>query len=198
MTWKDFVYQCVVELCNQAGKRTFSLQELWQSFQKDFEGFSKDNNNVQAKVRQQLQFLRDDGLLSFLDQRGTYTLRGVEILKGELEDEKVLEVSHAKPEKREYLIETYARNKGWVAEAKNRFGVYCMCSHCKNTFNKPDGFPYIEVHHIIPMAEGGEDGLWNLAVLCAHHHRMAHFADATTRLSLQNSLLAETKARLGN
>lgn len=198
MTWKDFVYQCVVELCNQAGKRTFSLQELWRSFQKDFEGFSKDNNNVQAKVRQQLQFLRDDGLLSFLDQRGTYTLRGVEILKGELEDEKVLEVSQARPEKREYLIETYARNKGWVAEAKNQFGVYCMCFHCKNTFNKPDGSPYIEVHHIIPMAEGGEDGLWNLAVLCAHHHRMAHFADDKTRLGLQNDLLAETKARLGN
>lgn len=196
MTWKEFVYQRVVDLCNQLGKRTFGLQELWQTFHREFEGFSKDNHNVQAKVRQQLQFLRDEELLSFLDRRGTYTLRGVEILAGELEDDKVLEVSKAKPEKREYLIETYARNKGWVAEAKNRFGVYCMCSNCKNTFIKPDGTPYIEVHHIIPMSEGGEDGLWNLAVLCAHHHRMAHFADNTICLTLQKTLLAETQARL--
>lgn len=64
--------------------------------------FSPDNHNVQAKVRQQLQFLRDEKLLSFLDQRGTYTLRGVEILANELEDDKVLEVSKVKPEKREY------------------------------------------------------------------------------------------------
>lgn len=196
ITWKKFVYQCVIDLCNQRGKRTFSLQELWQSFQLAFENFSKDNHNVEAKVRQQLQFLRDDGLLSFLDQRGSYTLRGVEVLQDELEDDKILEVSRAAPTKREYLIETFARNKGWVAEAKNRFGVYCMCPNCKNTFVKPDGVPYIEVHHIIPMAEGGEDGLWNLAVLCGHHHRMAHFADSSTCLSLQKTLLAETQARL--
>lgn len=197
MTWKDFVYQCVVDLCNQSGKRTFTLQELWQSFQSVFEGFSESNNNAQAKVRQQLQFLRDDNLLSFLDQRGTYTLKGVELLKDEVEDEKVVEISRAEPQRREYLIETFARNRGWVAEAKNRFGVYCMSQDCKNTFNKPDGTPYIEVHHIIPMADGGEDGLWNLAVLCAHHHRMAHFSAPETCLALQNKLLAETQARLG-
>jgi len=196
MTWKEFVYQRVVDLCNQIGKRTFSLQELWQFSQHEFANFSKDNHNVEAKVRQQLQFLRDDNLLSFLNQRGTYTLRGVEVLKDELEDDKILEVSRATPEKREYLIETFARNKGWVAEAKNRFGVYCMCPNCKNTFAKPDGTAYIEVHHIIPMAAGGEDGLWNLAVLCAHHHRMAHFADTATCLTLQKTLLAETQARL--
>lgn len=197
MTWKEFVIQCVRELCDEAGKRTFTLQELWGEFGTAFEKFSTENNNVQAKVRQQLQFLRDDGLLSFLDQRGTYTLRGVEILKGEVEDENVIEVSRSEPLKREYLIETFARNRGWVAEAKNRFGVYCMCSDCRNSFNKPDGTPYIEVHHIVPMSEGGEDGLWNLAVLCAHHHRMAHFADAGTCKSLRERLLLETQARLG-
>ncbi|MFM9912585.1 MAG: HNH endonuclease [Methylophilaceae bacterium] len=72
-----------------------------------------------------------------------------------------------------------------------------MCQSCNNTFNKPDGTPYIEVHHIIFMSEGGEDGLWNLAVLCAHHHRMAHFSDKKTCLKLQKTLLSETQARLG-
>lgn len=195
MTWKDFVYSHAVDLCDQQGKRTFTLQQLWQTYQSEFEKFSSANKNVQAKVRQQLQFLRDDGLLSFLDQRGSYTLKGV-ILKGELEDEKVAEISSAEPGKREYLIETYARNRGWVVEAKNRFGVYCMCADCRNTFTKPDGQPYIEVHHIVALSEGGEDSLWNLAVLCAHHHKMAHFADKHTQHRLQKILLNETSARL--
>lgn len=195
MTWKDFVYARAVDLCDQQGKRTFTLQQLWQAYRREFENFSPENNNVQAKVRQQLQFLRDDNLLNFLDQRGSYTLKGV-ILKGELEDEKIAEISSTEPEKREYLIETYARNRGWVVEAKNRFGVYCMCADCRNTFTKPDGQAYIEVHHIVSLSDGGEDSLWNLAVLCAHHHRMAHFADKSTQLGLRDILLRETHARL--
>lgn len=195
MTWKEFVYKCVVDLCNQQGKRTFTLQQLWQKYQPELEAFSTDNHHVQAKVRQQLQFLQNDNLLTFLDQRGSYTLKGV-LLRGELEDEKVAEVSKAEPVKREYLMETYARNQGWVKEAKNRFGVYCMCANCQNTFQKPDGEPYIEVHHIIPFCEGGEDSLWNLAVLCAHHHRLAHFADNKIRVNFQNTLLEEARVRL--
>lgn len=195
MTWKDFVYKCVVEFCEEQGKRTFELQQLWASHKTQFENFSANNNNVEAKVRQQLQFLRDDGLLNFLDRRGTYTLKGV-ILKGELEDDKVAEISRSEPQKREYLIETYARNHGWVSEAKNKHGVYCLCRNCNNTFEKPDKTPYIEVHHIISLADGGEDSLWNLAVLCAHHHRMAHFASDEIRSDLQKFLLKEVQQRL--
>lgn len=195
MTWKEFVYQCVLELCNQQGKRTFTLQQLWQKYQIEFNSFSDQNHHAQAKVRQQLQFLQTDNLLTFIDQRGSYTLKGV-LLDGELEDEKIADVSNADPEKREYLIETYARNRGWVAEAKNRFGVYCMCAGCRNTFLKPDGEPYIEVHHIIPLSDGGEDSLWNLSVLCAHHHRLAHFGENDIRLNFQSTLLKETQARL--
>ena len=195
MTWKQFVYQAAIEFCEQQGKRTFTLQQLLSSHRKQFENFSQENNNPEAKVRQQLQFLRDDGLLNFVDGRGSYTLKGV-ILKGELEDEKIAEISHTDVQRREYLIETYARNQGWVAEAKNCFGNFCLCLGCSNTFSKPDGTPYIEVHHIIPLADGGEDSLWNLAVLCAHHHRMAHFSDDDTRLNLQRFLLKESQVRL--
>lgn len=195
MTWKEFVHRCVIEHCEQQGKRTFTLQELWDSRKDLFEQFSDENNTPQAKVRQQLQFMRNDGLLRFVDGRGTYTLVCA-ILKGELEDDKAAEVSIADPQKREYLIETYARNQGWVAEAKNRFGIYCLYSDCSNTFIKPDGTPYIEVHHIISLANGGEDSLWNLAVLCAHHHRMAHFAADEIRFRLRDYLLKETSSRL--
>lgn len=196
MTWKEFVYHMVVEFCNKRGKRTFTLQEFYSTNETEFKQFKPNNHYLLLKVRQQLQFIRNDGLIQFLDGRGTYTLKGVELLKGEVEDEKIQEISIGIPEKREYLIETYARNRGWVKEAKEKLGVYCLCPKCTNTFKKPNNEPYIEVHHIISLCNGGEDAIWNLAVICAHHHKMAHFSDIRTRHGLQKTLLREVEARI--
>lgn len=196
MKWKEFVYHLVVEFCNKRGKRTFTLQEFYSAHENDFRKFKPNNHYPLPKVRQQLQFLRNDGLIQFIDGRGTYTLRGIELLKGEVEDEKIQEISKEVPEKREYLIETFARNRGWVKEARERFGKYCLYPRCSNTFNKPDNKPYIEVHHIISLCDGGEDAIWNLSLVCAHHHKMAHFAALTTKQELQNILLYEVELRL--
>ncbi len=196
MTWKEFTYRLVCEYCNSIGSRTFTLQDFFEVNEELFARFKPNNNNILPKVRQQLQFLRNDGLISFADNRGTYTLRGIEILENEIEEAKIAEVSRSIPEKREYLIETYARNRGWVEEAKNVFGCYCMLAECNNTFPKEDGSPYIEVHHIIPLHKGGEDGIWNLSVICAHHHKMAHFSDLATRSKLEKTLLNENNYRL--
>lgn len=58
---------------------------------------------------------------------------------------------------------------------------------------KSDKTPHYEVHHITPFCEGGEDVLENLSVLCAHHHRMAHFAVKKERLQLRAQLLKRTE-----
>lgn len=196
MTWKEYVYHLVVEFCNERGKRTFTLQEFYFAHENDFKKFKPNNHYLLPKVRQQLQFLRNDGLIQFLDGRGTYTLKGIELLKGEVEDEKVQEISVQSPERREYLIETYARNRGWVREAKEKFGLYCLYPKCANTFKKPNNEPYIEVHHIISLCDGGEDAIWNLAVVCAHHHKMAHFSHMRTRHVLQTTLLREVESHI--
>lgn len=99
----------------------------------------------------------------------------------------------ANPDRREILLETYARDRGWVRLAKRAFGEKCMCQNCNNTFVKNDGKPYIEVHHIVPLHKGGEDGIWNLSVLCAHHHRMAHFARDKERKAISRYLTEENK-----
>jgi 5-methylcytosine-specific restriction protein A len=195
MTWKDFVYQQVIEYCNNAGSRTFSLQGFTQDRIDVFRHFRPLNQHVEAKIRQQLQFLRNDNLISFLDNSGHYTLRGIELLKMEVEETKNIDLSKEEPEKREYLVETYVRNVAWANQAKKAFGDLCLCNNCGNTFFREDGTRYIEVHHIIPLCNGGEDGLWNLSVLCAHHHRMAHYSDAKTRIALENYLINEIRNR---
>lgn len=66
--WLLDILKCI-ELLN---KRTFSLNEVY-SFEKFLELKHPNNKNVQAKIRQQLQILRDYGYLEFIN-RGEYRL----------------------------------------------------------------------------------------------------------------------------
>lgn len=184
-TWKDFTKELVLSYCNDRGSRTFTLQELQKAKELEIINFSDNNKHPFDKIRQQLQFLRDDGTLEFKDNHGTYTLQKPEVLIGELQEESIQFIHEKEPSKREYTREIFARDRGWVKEAKQKFGCYCLHPNCINTFKKQDGLPYIEVHHIIPLFEKGEDAVWNLAVVCAHHHKMAHFADIHTQKELQ-------------
>lgn len=66
--WLLDILKCV-ELLD---KKEFSLDEIYT-----FEAFLKmkhpENNNIHAKIRQQLQILRDNGYIKFLS-RGQYKL----------------------------------------------------------------------------------------------------------------------------
>ena len=195
MQRKEFTYRLVIDYCNRRGTRTFSLKEFYNDNEKAIAQYKPSNKHRYAKIRQQLQFLRDEGLITFLDNSGHYTLRSVPLLFGEVEDDRLIEIKAETPERREYLIETYIRDIGWVQAAKKTFGYYCLIPDCKNTFLKENYKPYIEVHHIIPLCEGGEEGIWNLAVVCAHHHRMAHFAQKSVKEELISILNKENEIR---
>ena len=196
MKWKEFIYQQVIEHCNNTGSRTFTLQDFLKERLDIIKLFRPDYKDIEAKIRQQLQFLRKDDLISFTDNRGHYTLRGIDLLDEEAKETRSIDLAKETPEKKEYIIETYVRNVKWVKKAKETFGYHCLFHNCRNTFLREDGTPYIEVHHIIPLCHGGEDAIWNLSVLCAHHHSMAHFADIATRITVEKFLLNEVSHRI--
>lgn len=195
MGWKEFTYHLVTEFCNIVGLRTFTLQEFFQKYEGEFAAFAPRNRNLYAKVRQQLQVLRDGGLLTFVDNRGTYTLRGVDLLRDEVDEPAIVAALPVTAREREYLVEIRARDRGWVRLARHTFGDYCLVPQCANTFVKDDGTRYVEVHHIEPLHEGGEEQIWNLAVICAHHHRVAHYAREEER-SRMRGILMETTQRV--
>lgn len=62
----------VLNVVSQFGKRPFSLNEVY-AFEADFVALHPQNNRVREKIRQQLQILRDLGLLLFLSP-GKYVL----------------------------------------------------------------------------------------------------------------------------
>ena len=198
MTWRDLVYHRTIAYCNEIESRTFSLSDFFAANEDVFRSAYPNNRFPRQKVCEMLQKLRDAELITFLKNTGNYTLRGVELLDVEREETTTIELSKETPDKREYLVETYVRKAKWAQRAREAFGDYCLYDKCKNTFLRNDGTPYIEVHHIIFLCRNGEDSLPNLSVLCAHHHRMAHFAHYRTKKHLQCMLLSISKDMLRN
>jgi 5-methylcytosine-specific restriction endonuclease McrA len=52
------------------------------------------------------------------------------------------------------------------------------CELCEKPapFVRSNGIPYLEVHHVMPLAGGGPDTTANAVALCPTCHRMAHHA----------------------
>jgi len=66
--WILDIMNCI-EILN---KKEFLLDEIYQ-FEGDLKKIHPENNNIKAKIRQQLQFLRDKGYLKFIES-GKYRL----------------------------------------------------------------------------------------------------------------------------
>jgi hypothetical protein len=52
----------------------------------------------------------------------------------------------------------------------------CECCGEPAPFERPNGQPYLEVHHVVPLSEGGPDTVGNAVALCPTCHRAVHHA----------------------
>lgn len=72
---------------------------------------------------------------------------------------------------------SFRRNPDVVAEVLLRAEGKCeKCLQPAPFVRASDGTPYLEVHHRIPLAVGGEDTVANAIALCPNCHRAAHYA----------------------
>jgi 5-methylcytosine-specific restriction protein A len=90
------------------------------------------------------------------------------------------------PQSKVSTLKIYARSpevKAWILQESKG-----ICSLCLKTapFRMPNGEPFLEVHHIIPLSEGGEDTPDNCAALCPNCHRAVHYSIEAS--SLQEKL----------
>jgi hypothetical protein len=91
-----------------------------------------------------------------------------------------------RPSTRVLSTRTYERNPLIIAIARLRASNLCEVRGCTHpTFQTPDGVPYIEVHHIDPLADGGGDTIENVACLCPAHHREVHLGVRAAELTAQ-------------
>lgn len=72
--------------------------------------------------------------------------------------------------------------KAWVLEAAK--GV---CEGCDRPapFIGNDGLPYLEVHHVMPLASHGSDTPTNAVALCPNCHRRCHYSNDSDEFKLR-------------
>lgn len=79
------------------------------------------------------------------------------------------------PAKRDRVVSDFVRNPYVVAAALGRSAGRCEMPQCgAQLFHRDDTSPYLEVHHVVPLAEQGDDSLENAAALCPACHRELH------------------------
>lgn len=73
---------------------------------------------------------------------------------------------------------TQHQRSPWVAEHAKRRSKG-QCDLCKEAapFNRKDGAPYLETHHIEWLVNGGADTVENTVALCPNCHRKMHVLD---------------------
>lgn len=69
MSWKVEVLKTIHTLCPIGG--TFSLDDIYQ-FRPHFQELYPNNHHIDDKIRQTLQYLRDDNLIEFIGNSGVY------------------------------------------------------------------------------------------------------------------------------
>ncbi|MEY1594106.1 HNH endonuclease [Burkholderia sp. Bmkn7] len=87
-----------------------------------------------------------------------------------------LKVAPKLPERITVSTYAYLRNPDVVAEVLDIAQGQCQeCGKPAPFPRKSDGSPYLEVHHRVRLAEGGEDTVENAIALCPNCHRKMHY-----------------------
>ena len=82
--------------------------------------------------------------------------------------------SPSQPGKRTATTTSYQRDPNVVNYTLKRAGGVCELCEQPAPFNKKNGEPYLEVHHVKQLADGGDDTIENAVALCPNCHRRMH------------------------
>ncbi len=79
-----------------------------------------------------------------------------------------------KPKLRNTISKHYERDPHIAEYSRRRAKGVCQLCNNKAPFSNKDGSPFLEIHHIIWLSEGGKDTIYNTAALCPNCHRKMH------------------------
>ncbi|MCP2080809.1 UNVERIFIED_ORG: hypothetical protein J2W74_001995 [Methylorubrum zatmanii] len=189
-------FRSLDETDDRAGLSSSSLMDryVWDRF---FDPVSKTLRG--PEIEREYRRLWPEGLMPVPEKPSVE--RAAEPLCDESLDE-LLRRYHRKHAGKEERPRTYLatasvfdRDPEVVAIARVRADGRCELPGCSHElFIREDGLKFLEVHHIVPLSEGGRDHPDNVACLCPSHHREAHHGIAASdiRASLIQVRSSET------
>lgn len=110
----------------------------------------------------------DDPGVGF-EERVRQSLKGKDMRRARLA------VAARKPTQRVIQTVIYERNPDVVAEVLDRANGICELCNAPAPFRRPDGRPYLEIHHKVRLADNGDDTVKNAVAVCPNCHRQKHF-----------------------
>ena len=94
---------------------------------------------------------------------------------------------------RKVIIQQHERNP-WVAEHAKRLAKgFCQLCNQPAPFKNKSGEPYLETHHIIWLAKGGEDTIANTVALCPNCHRKMHIQNEEKDIQTLQAICSNTQ-----
>jgi 5-methylcytosine-specific restriction enzyme A len=80
----------------------------------------------------------------------------------------------ATPSKTTTAVTSFVRDPAVKAWVLRRAKGNCECCNSPAPFVMPDGTPFLEVHHLRTLADGGSDRVSNAVAACPNCHRQMH------------------------
>ena len=80
-----------------------------------------------------------------------------------------------RPEQQRQVSTVYSRDPSVVAWVLNNSHGKCEVCHNKAPFTKFNGHFFLEVHHLLRLADGGSDRISNAVATCPNCHRELHY-----------------------
>ena len=95
----------------------------------------------------------------------------------------------ATPSKATTAVTSFVRDPAVKAWVLRRAKGHCECCNSPAPFVMPDGTPFLEVHHLRTLADGGSDRVFNAVALCPNCHRQMHYGKLAS--DMRASVLAK-------
>jgi 5-methylcytosine-specific restriction protein A len=131
-----------------------------------------------------------------LDQQAARVARKVHRLS---DDEVRSRAARARPSpgQRPTTTKRFDRDPHVAEYAKRRAKGRCELCRSPAPFNNGNGEPYLETHHIVWLANGGDDTIANTVALCPNCHRRMHVLNLPADQAKLKSLLGDTRVSVG-
>lgn len=94
-----------------------------------------------------------------------------------------------KPSRTQAAVTQFARSEAVAAWVRREAAGKCESCGASAPFVGEDGLPFLEVHHVRRLADGGEDTIQNSVAVCPNCHRQLHYG--SNKDALARALIAK-------